>query len=82
MTDPTKPVDVDSLRKIIEELEGLEIALSAIFDSQSRLFASAARLGYKVGTLRKMIELRKRKSDEIADKEAILKIYKIALGMG
>jgi len=43
--------------------------------------AEAKGRGYDVKVLRKIIALRKRKPDDIAEEEAVLDLYKAALGM-
>ncbi len=44
--------------------------------------AEAKGRGYDTAVMRKVIALRKRKPDEIAEEEAIMDMYKAALGMG
>ena len=43
--------------------------------------AEARSRGYDVKVLRKLIALRKRDSSEVSEEEAILELYKQALGM-
>jgi len=43
--------------------------------------AEAKGRGYDTKVIRKVIALRKRKPDEIAEEEAIMDMYKAALGM-
>ena len=43
--------------------------------------AEAKGRGYDTKVMRKVIALRKRKPDEIAEEEAVLELYKAALGM-
>ena len=43
--------------------------------------AEAKGRGYDTKVLRKIIALRKRKPDDIAEEEAVLELYKTALGM-
>lgn len=47
----------------------------------SDLFAEAKGRGYDTKVMKKVIALRKRKADDVAEEEAILDIYKSALGM-
>jgi uncharacterized protein (UPF0335 family) len=43
--------------------------------------AEAKGRGYDTKVLRKIIAMRKRKPDEIAEEEAVMEVYKAALGM-
>lgn len=43
--------------------------------------AEAKGRGYDTKVLRKIIAIRKRKPDEIAEEEAVMELYKAALGM-
>ena len=46
-----------------------------------RFLAEAKGRGYDTKVMRKVVALRKRKPDEIAEEEAVLEMYKAALGM-
>lgn len=48
---------------------------------EKELFAEAKGRGYDTKVMKKVIALRKRKPDEIAEEDAILDLYKSALGM-
>ena len=52
-----------------------------IADQQKEVMAEAKARGYDTRVMRKVIALRKRDSDEIAEEEAVLDMYKEALGM-
>ena len=43
--------------------------------------AEAKGRGYDTRVMRKVIAMRKRKPDELAEEEAVLELYKTALGM-
>ncbi len=45
------------------------------------VFAEAKGRGYDTKVLRKLLATRKRKPDELSEEEAILEVYKAALGM-
>jgi uncharacterized protein (UPF0335 family) len=45
------------------------------------VMAEAKGRGYDVKILRKVIALRKRDKDDVAEEEAVLEMYKAALGM-
>jgi len=74
-------VTADELRQFIERFEHLEAEKKDIADQQKEVMAEAKGRGYDTKVLRKIIALRKRKPDEIAEEEAVMDLYKAALGM-
>ena len=81
VTDTTYRVTADELRQFIERYERLEAEKKDIADQQKEVMAEAKARGYDTKVMRKVIALRKRDSDEIAEEEAVLEMYKQALGM-
>lgn len=83
MTDATVAYNVtaDELRQFIERAEQLEAEKKDIGEQEKELFAEAKGRGYDTKVMRRVIALRKRKPDEIAEEEAIIEMYKSALGM-
>lgn len=74
-------VSSDELRQFIERFEQLEAEKADVAEQQKELMAEAKGRGYDTKVMRKVIALRKRKPDEIAEEEAIMEMYKAALGM-
>ena len=74
-------VSSDELRQFIERAEQLASEKKDIAEQEKELFAEAKGRGYDTKVLRKVIALRKRKPDDIAEEEAVLEMYKQALGM-
>jgi uncharacterized protein (UPF0335 family) len=74
-------VTAEELRQFIERFERLEAEKKDIADQQKEVMAEAKWRGYDTKVLRKVIALRKREPDDIADEEAVLEMYKAALGM-
>ena len=74
-------VTADELRQFIERYERLEMERKDIADQQKEVMAEAKGRGYDTRVLRKVIALRKRDADDIAEEEAVLEMYKEALGM-
>ena len=74
-------VAADELRQFIERAEQLASEKKDIAGQEKDLFTEAKGRGYDTKTMRKIIALRKRKPDEVAEEEEILAIYKAALGM-
>lgn len=79
--DTTYSVTADELRQFIERYEHLEAEKKDIADQQKEVMAEAKGRGYDTGALRKIVAIRKRKPDDIAEEEAVLEVYKAALGM-
>ena len=77
----TYSVTADELRQFIERYELLEAEKHDVAENQKELMAEAKGRGYDTKIMRKVIALRKRKPDEIAEEEAVLEMYKAALGM-
>jgi uncharacterized protein (UPF0335 family) len=74
-------VTADELRAFIERVERLEEEKKDIAEQVKEVFAEAKGRGYDTKIMRKIIGLRKREADDIAEEEAILDLYKEALGM-
>ncbi|GAA3871550.1 DUF2312 domain-containing protein [Celeribacter arenosi] len=74
-------VTADELRQFVERFERLEMEKKDIADQQKEVMAEAKGRGYDTKALRKLIALRKKSADEIAEEEAVLEMYRQALGM-
>ena len=81
----TKPdsyrVTADELRDFVERIERLDAEKKDIAEQQKEVMAEAKGRGYDTKVLRKIIALRKREADDVAEEEAVLEMYKEALGM-
>ena len=74
-------VAADELRQFVERFENLEIEKRNIVDQQKEVMAEAKSRGYDTKIMRKLFVLRKRDLQDLAEEEAILSIYRSALGM-
>ncbi|MEI2805324.1 DUF2312 domain-containing protein [Albidovulum sp.] len=81
VSDATYTIAADELRQFIERYEHLEAEKKDIADQQKEVMAEAKGRGYDTGVMRKVIALRRRDKDDIAEEEAVLEMYKAALGM-
>lgn len=81
MTDNAYNVTADELRQFIEQIEAGEAEKAEAADRVKDVYAEAKARGYDTAVMRKIVALRKRKPDDIAEEEAILEIYRAALGM-
>ncbi len=69
------------IRSFIERFERLEQEKNDAADLQKEVMAEAKARGYDTKVMRKIVALRKRDKDDIAEEEAVLDMYKEALGM-
>ncbi|NAZ37871.1 DUF2312 domain-containing protein [Rubellimicrobium sp. CFH 75288] len=77
----TDPLPGDEIRAFIERYEALEAQKKDLQDEMKEVMAEAKGRGYDTRVLRKIIAIRKRDKDDLAEEEAILDLYKQALGM-
>ena len=71
----------EELRQFIERYERLDAEKKDIADAQKEVMAEAKGRGYDTKVIRKVIALRKRDKDDIAEEEAVMEMYMAALGM-
>ncbi len=81
LPDSSYRVTADELRQFIERFERLEAEKRDIADQQKEVMAEAKARGYDTKVMRKLVALRKRDRDDVAEEEAVLELYKEALGM-
>ncbi|MEJ6478530.1 MAG: hypothetical protein ACI86S_002382 [Paracoccaceae bacterium] len=81
VTDTSYRVTAEELRQFIERMERLDAEKKDIAEQQKEVMAEAKGRGYDTKILRKVIALRKRDQNDIAEEEAVLEMYKEALGM-
>jgi len=80
-SDTSYRVTADELRQFIERIERLDAEKKDLADQQKEVMAEAKGRGYDTKIMRKVIALRKRDQNDIAEEEAVLEMYKEALGM-
>lgn len=71
----------DELRQFLERYEQIEKEKQEKADAQKLVMAEAKARGYNTKVMRKVIAMRKRKPDELAEETAVLDLYLKALGM-
>ncbi|MEP2533818.1 DUF2312 domain-containing protein [Shimia sp.] len=79
--DSSYRVTANELRQFVERFERLEMEKKDLAEQQKEVMAEAKGRGYDTKVLRKIVALRKRDKDDIAEEEAVLEMYKEALGM-
>ncbi|MFK7754573.1 MAG: DUF2312 domain-containing protein [Sedimentitalea sp.] len=75
-------VTANELRQFVERIERLESEKKDIAEQIKEVYSESKSRGYDTKALRAIISLRKQDKDDIAEQEAVLELYKEALGMG
>jgi len=71
----------NQIKTIVERIEKMEEEKLAITTDISEIYKEAKSNGFDVKTLRKIVALRKKDADKLAEEEAIMDVYMAALGM-
>jgi uncharacterized protein (UPF0335 family) len=80
-TDSTYRVTADELREFIERFERLEMERKDLLDQQKEVLAEAKSRGYDTRVIKKVMAIRRRDPQEVLEEDAVLDLYKEALGM-
>lgn len=79
--DDVQGIAAAQLKSIVERIERLEEEKKAIADDIKDVYGEAKANGFDTKVLRQVIRLRKQDAGEREEQEAILDLYKAALGM-
>ena len=79
--DQNYRVTAEELRQFIERWEQLEAEKKDLSEHQKELMAEAKGRGYDTAVMRKIIALRRRDINDVAEEQAVLEMYAQALGM-
>ena len=79
--DRVMGVAAAELRQFIERAEQLASEKKDVAEQEKELFSEAKGRGYDTKAMRKIIALRKRNADDVAEEQAIMELYMSALGM-
>lgn len=71
----------DRLRLLVERIERMEEEKKGIGDDIKDVYNEAKAVGYDAKMVRQIIRLRKMKPDDRREMEAVLELYKAALGL-
>ncbi|WP_312531746.1 DUF2312 domain-containing protein [Paracoccus sp. (in: a-proteobacteria)] len=74
-------VTADELRQFVERIEHLEAEKRDISEQIKEVYAESKGRGFDAKALRKIVAIRKRDPETVAEEEAVLEIYKSAMGM-
>ena len=77
----THSVTADELRQFVEQIEQNDSEKEGVSERRKELLAEIKGRGYDAKIVLKVVALRKRKPDDIAEEAAILDLYRSALGM-
>jgi uncharacterized protein (UPF0335 family) len=81
ITETSQTVAAGQLRAFIERVERLEEEKKTIAEDIKEVFAEMKGTGFDTKAVRTIIRLRKKDQAERQEEEAILDLYKAALGM-
>jgi len=81
ISETSQTVVAGQLRAFIERIERLEEEKKTIADDIKDVFAEMKGTGFDTKAVRTIIRLRKKDQAERQEEEAILDLYKAALGM-
>jgi uncharacterized protein (UPF0335 family) len=81
VTDSTQTVAAGQLKAFIERIERLEEEKQSLADDIKDVYAEMKGTGFDTKAVRTIVRLRKQDQAERQEAEAILDLYKAALGM-
>lgn len=79
--DQNSAVAASQLRSFIERIERLEGEKKTIFDDIKEVYSELKGNGFDSKAVREIIRLRKKEDHERQEEEAMVQLYKNALGM-
>lgn len=79
--DTINGIAAQQLRSLVERIERLEEEKKSLADDIKGVYGEAKAHGYDTKAMRKIVALRKKDANEREEEEAILELYKNALGM-
>ncbi len=80
--DEVQAVAAGQLRAFIERIERLEEDKKQVSEDIRDVYAELKGTGFDPKAVRTLVRLRKKEASEREEEEAILDLYKAALGMG
>ncbi|AQX28478.1 MULTISPECIES: DUF2312 domain-containing protein [unclassified Bartonella] len=79
--DTTQAISVNQLRSFIERIERLEEEKKTISDDIKDVYTELKSSGFDSKAVRSIIRLRKKEDHKRIEEEAVIQLYKNALGM-
>ena len=81
MSDDTGTIAGERLKSFIERIERLEEEKAGIAGDITEVYAEAKSAGFDVKVMRQIIKLRKMDNHDRQEQEALIDLYKHAIGM-
>jgi uncharacterized protein (UPF0335 family) len=75
-------IAAERLRSFVERIERLEEERAALGADIREVYSEAKGVGFDIKVMRQLVRLRKLDSQDRQEQEAVLDLYKSALGMG
>ena len=79
--DGSYGIAAGELAQFVEQIESLRAEVAEIKAREADIFAEAKARGYMTRPIRSLIKLRAQDPEQRAEEEAVLEMYKSALGM-
>ena len=80
-TDATYRVAADQLRQIVERIEKLNAESKEIAETRKEVLAEAKGQGLDATAILALVKIRAADKDKLSEAEAVLEMYKEALGL-
>ena len=77
----SEQVTDEKLRAVVERIEAQTARIQDEKDDLKAIYTEAKGEGYDVKVIRKIVAMRKKRADDLAEEEALTDTYKRALGM-
>ena len=81
VSDAVFRVTANELRSFVERVERLNAEKVDLNEQSKEVFAEAKGRGYDTKAIRKLVAERRRDKDDIAEEQAVMEMYREALGM-
>ena len=80
MTD-AYAITAEELRAFVERVEAQNARIKDETEARKEILAEAKARGYEPKYIRAIVQLRKRRPEEVAEEEAEMEVYRRALGL-
>lgn len=77
----TEVIAIDQLKQYIDRIERLEQDKTALAEDIKEIFAEAKSNGFDVQAMRQILKLKKQDKNKLAEQEAMVELYRQALGL-
>ena len=77
----TGGIAADQLRSYVERIERLDEEKAALTADIREVYSEAKGNGFDIKTIRQLVRLRKLDAQDLAEQQALLDLYRAALGM-